>query len=213
MDPILVGYISLTAALVITPGATTAVVVRNTLASGWRGGIAAATGAALGNTTHATAAGLGLAVFVARVPILLVAIKIAGGLYLAWLGLASVRRIIAGRALPISGAIISGRDSIAQHHAVREGLTVNLLNPAIATFYLAVVPTFLPAGAPHSYYVELAAIHVGLAFLCHGIWAFGMDRLRHVLAHPVARLALEGLTAAALLFLAGRVVMSVAWRP
>lgn len=210
MDPLLLGYVSLTAALAITPGATTALVVRNTLASGWRGGIATAIGAAAGNTAYATAAGLGLAVFVARVPALLVAIRIGGGLYLGWLGLASLRRIVAGRALPISGVIISDHDSIARHHALREGLTVNLLNPAIATFYLAVVPTFLPEGASHGYYVELAAIHVGIAFICHIIWAFGMDRLRHVLAHPPARLALEGLTATALLLLATRVLLSIA---
>jgi threonine/homoserine/homoserine lactone efflux protein len=210
MNPLLLGYLSLTAALVITPGATTAVVVRNTLASGWRGGIAAAAGAAMANSTHAAAAGLGLAVFVARVPALLVAIKIAGGLYLAWLGIASLKRISTGAALPISGAIISGRDSIAHHHAVREGLMVNLLNPPIATFYLAVVPAFVPDGASHRYYVQLAAIHVGMAFICHTIWALALDRLRHLLTHPSARLALEGLTAAALLLLAARVLLSAA---
>ena len=210
MNPLLLGYLSLTAALVITPGATTAVVVRNTLASGWRGGMAAAAGAAMANSTHAAAAGLGLAVFVARIPALLVAIKVVGGLYLAWLGITSLRRIFAGAALPISTAIISGRDSIAHHHAVREGFTVNLLNPPIATFYLAVVPTFVPTGAPHTYYIQLAAIHVAMAFTCHTIWALAMDRLRHLLTHPSARLALEALTAAALLLLAARVLLSAA---
>ena len=208
MDPRFLGYLSLTAALVITPGATTAVVVRNTLASGWRGGIAAAAGAALANSTHAAAAGLGLAVFVSRIPAVLVAIKIAGGLYLAWLGIASVQRIVTGAALPISGVIISGTDSIAHHHAVREGLTVNFLNPPIATFYLAVVPTFVPNGASHGYYLQLAVIHVAMAFICHSIWALAMDRLRHLLTHPTARMALEGLTAAALLLLAARVLLS-----
>lgn len=210
MNPLLLGYLSLTAALVITPGATTAVVVRNTLASGWRGGIAAAAGAAMANSTHAAAAGLGLAVFVARIPALLVAIKIAGGLYLAWLGIASLKRVLTGAALPISGAIISGTDGIAHHHAVREGLMVNLLNPPIATFYLAVVPAFVPEGASHSCYVQLAAIHVGMAFICHTLWALALDRLRHLLTHPAARLALEGLTAAALLVIAARVLLSAA---
>lgn len=208
MNPLLLGYLSLTAALVITPGATTAVVVRNTVASGWRGGMAAAAGAALANSTHATAAGLGLAVFVMRIPALLIAIQSAGGLYLAWLGIASLKRMVTGAALPISGVIISGRDNIAHHHAVREGLMVNLLNPPIATFYLAVVPTFVPAGASHGYYVQLAAIHVGMAFLCHAIWALAMDRLRHLLTHPSARFTLEAVTAAALLLLAAQVLLS-----
>jgi threonine/homoserine/homoserine lactone efflux protein len=208
MDSLLLGYLSLTAALVVTPGATTALVVRNTLAGGWRGGLAAAAGAAVANTTHATIAGLGLAVFVAHVPGLLMAIRLAGGLYLGWLGLSSLRRLINGSALPISSAIISGEDSIAHHHAFREGVTVNLLNPPIAVFYLAVVPTFIRANASPGRYALLAAIHVTMAFTCHGIWAFAMDRLRHMLTQPNARLALEGLTGAALLLLSLRILVS-----
>ncbi len=211
MDPLFVAYLSLTAALVVTPGATTAVVVRNTLSSGWRGGMAAAVGAAAGNAAHATAAGLGLAIVIAQIPALLLAVQMAGGLYLAWLGIASARRLTRGDALPISSAVLGANSTVEHHHALREGVTVNLLNPAIATFYLAVVPSFLPAGAPRGYYVQLAATHVGMAFACHSLWAFGMDRLRHLLARPAARRALEGLTATALLLLSVRVLASANW--
>jgi threonine/homoserine/homoserine lactone efflux protein len=201
----LLAYVSLTAALVITPGATTAVVVRNTLAGGWRSGLAAAFGAAIGNSTHATAAGLGLAVVVSRVPMVLLFVQLAGGLYLAWLGISSLRRLLNHHALPASDAILNARGGDL-HHAVREGVMVNLLNPAIALFYLAVVPSFLPHPTPRGYYVQLAAIHIVMAFLCHGVWAFGLDRLRHALTHPAARMALEGVTASALLLLALRVL-------
>jgi threonine/homoserine/homoserine lactone efflux protein len=205
VDPLFVAYLSLTAALAVSPGATTAVVVRNTLSGGWRGGVAAAAGAALGNSTHATAAGLGLAVVVARVPAILLGIQLAGGLYLAWLAFGSVRRIYEHAALPASDQILAARTT-SGHHAAREGITVNLLNPAIALFYLAVVPSFVPDPAPRGYYVQLAAIHVAMAFLCHCAWAFGLDRLRHVLKRPGARIALEALTAGALFLLAGRVL-------
>lgn len=212
MDAQLAGYLSLTAALVITPGATTAVVVRNTLSTGWRGGLAAAAGAALGNSTHATAAGLGVAVLVSRSPNLFVAIKAAGGIYLAWLGLASLRRVITGNALPVAAAITAARDR-GHHHALREGLIVNLLNPAIATFYLAVVPSFVAGTASYGQYAKLSAIHVGMAFACHSIWAFGLDRLRHLMTSPRARLTLEAVTAAALLLLAARVLLAELLQP
>lgn len=212
MDPLFLAYLSLTAALVITPGATTAVVVRNTLAGGWRGGVAAALGAALGNSTHAAAAGLGLAMVVARVPVILVGIQFAGGLYLAWLGLGSARRLMRHNALPVSGAILAARGTSGRH-AAREGITVNLLNPSIALFYLAVLPSFLPAPAPRGYYAQLAAVHVVMAFAGHCAWAFGLDRLRHVLARPAARVALEVMTAGALFLLAGRVLSeALSWR-
>ena len=174
MDPLLLAYLSLTAALVITPGATTAVVV-------------------------------------ARLPVILLGIQLAGGLYLAWLGFGSTRRLMQHDALPISGTILAARGTIG-HHAAREGLTVNLLNPSIALFYISVVPSFLPTPTPRGYYVQLAAVHVVMAFVCHSAWAFGLVRLRHVLALPAARVALEALTAGALFLLAGRLLSEAIWR-
>lgn len=201
-------YFALTAALVITPGATTAVIVRNTLEGGWRSGVWAAVGAAVGNSTHAAVAGLGLAVVLTRSPQLFVGIQLAGGLYLAWLAVQSLRRVISHRALPASGAILATADPRRAHHAFREGVSVNLLNPAIATFYLAVVPSFVPASAGAAHYVGLAATHVGLAFAVHNAWAGSLDRLRHVLTSPRARVALEAVTAVTLGLLAGRVIAS-----
>lgn len=206
LGPLYAAYVSLTFALVITPGATTAVVVRNTLANGWRGGVWAAVGAAAGNSTHALAAGLGLALVLSRVPVLFTALKVAGGLYLLWLAVMSARRLLQHNALPSSAAILATGDPHGAHHAWREGLSVNLLNPAIATFYLAVVPSFVPASAPAGHYAWLAATHVGMAFVVHTLWALALDRLRHVLTRPGARMVLEGVTATALLLLALRVL-------
>ncbi len=206
LGPLYAAYLSLTFALVATPGATTAVVVRNTLASGWRGGVWAAVGAAAGNSSHAFAAGLGLALILSRVPVLFTILKVAGGLYLLWLAVASARRLVHHAALPASSAILAAGDSAQAHHAWREGLSVNLLNPAIATFYLAVVPSFVPTGAPGAHYVWLAATHVLMAFVVHTAWALALDRLRHVLTRPSARMVLEGVTTIALLLLALRVL-------
>ena len=88
----------------------------------------------------------------------------------------------------------------------RQGLTVNILNPVIATFYLVVVPSFLPAGAPPWYFAALAAIHVSLAFMCHGVWVFAFDRVRHFFHRPAARRTLEAISGIALVGLALRVL-------
>lgn len=205
-DSLYATYLSLTFALVITPGATTAVVVRNSLDSGWRGGLWAAGGAAVGNSAHAAAAGLGLAVVLSRSPRAFTALQVAGGCYLLWLALKSARRLFRHEALPASQTILTATRTTRPHHAWREGLSVNLLNPAIATFYLAVVPAFIPVDAPRAHYVWLAATHVGMAFIVHTLWAVGLDRLRHVLTRPAARLTLEAITAVALGVLAARVL-------
>lgn len=208
MDPLLVAYLSFTFVLVVTPGSTTAVVVRNTLMGGRAAGLAAAAGAALGNTSHAAAAGLGLAVVFSRWPAAMTGLRFAGAAYLAWLGAVSVYRVTrhadGGLALA-ADAPCAPRRSLWT--AIRQGLAINLLNPVIATFYLVVVPTFLYAGAPPWYYAVLAAIHVSMAFVCHGAWALGLHTVRRWLRAPRARRTLEGATGIALLSLAGRVLL------
>ena len=208
--PLLVAYLSFTFVLVITPGSTTAVVVRNTLAGGRAMGLAAAAGAAVANTSHATAAGLGLAVVFARWPLALMALRFAGAAYLGWLGVVSLyrtARFADGGLQVLSNGTTEGATA-QRRGSFRQGFTVNVLNPAIATFYLVVVPSFLPSGAPRWYFVVLAALHVTIAFACHGLWAVGLDRVRRVFRRPESRRLLEGATGVALIALAGRVFLA-----
>jgi hypothetical protein len=85
-------FVTFTAVLVVTPGSTTAVVVRNTLEGGRRAGYLTALGAAIANTTIAIACGLGLSLLLAVWPGSLTAIKIGGAVFLAWLGISSLYR-------------------------------------------------------------------------------------------------------------------------
>ena len=205
MDPLFIAYVSFTAVLVLTPGSTTAVIVRNTLMGGRLAGFKAAMGAAIGNTSHATAAGLGLAVVFTRWPMAMSALRVCGAIYLGWLGVRSVYRVVKH---PDGGLQLlnpAEGDAGTRHErgtSFRQGLAVNLLNPAIATFYLVVVPSFLPAGAPSWYFAGLAAVHVAMAFVCHGLWAIALDRVRRLLTRPAARRWLEGATGVALIALA-----------
>jgi threonine/homoserine/homoserine lactone efflux protein len=149
-----------------------------------------------------------VAVLVARLPDLLTILRLAGALYLSWLG---ARSLWAAATLPDGGVHApdtrrggTGRDV----RSFREGVTVNLLNPAIASFYLAVVPSFVPAAAPRWWYGVLAACHVLMALTCHSVWAVALDRLRAFFHRPAARRLLQAGTGVALLALAGRVFIS-----
>lgn len=206
MDALLAAYLGVTMILVATPGATTAVVVRSALTHGRTGGLAAATGAALGNLTHAAVAGCGLAVLIAARPAAMVGVRIAAAVYLAWLGVQSFyRAAVGGVHLPadVAGEAI-GIDRDERRGRFRDGFTTTLLNPATATFYLAVVPAFLPLRTPW-WFAALAAIHVAMAFTCHGAWAVGIGAARHAMSAS-ARRALEAAAGIALLWLAARVV-------
>ena len=203
VDARLATYLSLTTLLALTPGATTAVVVRNALAGGRRTGFAAAIGAAAGNATQAAASGLGLALLLGRVPAVLLILRVAGALYLAWLGMTSLTRIF-GERRPL------GREghSSQTRSAFRQGLVTNLLNPPIITFYLVIVPSFLPADAGPRHFAALAAMHIAIALVCHAGWAMAFDRLRTLFAKPAFGRALEVGTGVALLILAARTLIT-----
>ena len=217
MDQQLAAYLVFTTLLVLTPGSATAVVVRNVLDGGRRQGVAAAGGAAAGNTTYAVLAALGLAAFFARMPTAFLLLRIGGTVYLAWLGMKSLWAAWRPQLLDVArigltelpGGLDGGGTARADR-AVRDGFSQgfanNLVNPAIATFYLAVVPSFLDGPpAPQSRYALYAAIHITMAFAYHSAWVWALHAMRTFWSKPGARQMLETLTGLALLALAARV--------
>jgi threonine/homoserine/homoserine lactone efflux protein len=204
-DPSLAAYVALTALLVVTPGSSTAMVVRHVLGGGRAAGLAAAAGIAVANASWAVAAGLGVTAILSRVPLVFALIRFGGAAYLAVLGVRALGRAL----LPSQETILaraeddpSGPDLGA---AFRDGVVVNLLNPPIATFYIVVVPSFMTGPEPGRFAL-LAAIHIGLALLCHAAWAVGFASLRTVWAHPATRRGVDMAIGIALLALAVRML-------
>jgi threonine/homoserine/homoserine lactone efflux protein len=209
IDAQLWAYLVFTTLLVITPGSATAVVVRNVLEGGHRQGMAAAVGAAIGNTTYAVLSGLGLAAVFARSPVAFTALRLVGTAYLAFLGVRSLRAAWDARPSVLPG----GLEAAGTHGAaasmrtgVTQGFANNLVNPAIATFYLAVVPSFLgTAPLASARYALFATIHVSMAFAYHSSWVWALHVMRALWSRPNARRLLETLTAVALFALALKV--------
>jgi threonine/homoserine/homoserine lactone efflux protein len=194
----LAAYASVTFLLAVTPGATTAIVVRNVLAGGRRTGLAAALGAACGNITQAGLAGVGVALLLRHAPSALLVLRLTGAAYLAWLGIQSLDTFVRGRSLaPGAGARPADHRS-----AFREGWTGNLLNPSVTTFYATIVPTFLPPDGGAAAFVVLAAIHVTLALVCHISWAMALHSLRTLFAGGAFSRSLEAITGVVLVLLA-----------
>jgi threonine/homoserine/homoserine lactone efflux protein len=176
--------------------------MRHALLGGRPAGIGAACGAAVANSTHALAAGLGLAVIVVRVPAVATGLRYAGSAYLAWLAWQSLRR--AWRGPTIADRVAHA--SLRTPAPFMDGVLVNLLNPAIATFYLVVVPDFLRGDTRWSTYLLFAAIHVALAWTCHVMWTLLFDRVRTAAHSRGVVRALDGVAGIALAALAWRTV-------
>jgi threonine/homoserine/homoserine lactone efflux protein len=208
-DSSFLAFVSFTVVLVATPGSTTAVVVRNTLEGGRRAGYLTALGAALANTTIAIACGLGLSLLLAVWPGSLTAIKFAGALFLAWLGVSSLHRAFrhadGGIQLALDVNEAPPRSDAGAYFG--DGLAINLLSPVIISYYLSVVPAFIPASASRFYYSGLAATHVSLALACHSLWATGLDMMRRWFVAPWTRRTLQAATGLALIALALRILI------
>jgi threonine/homoserine/homoserine lactone efflux protein len=200
------GFAAITVPLVATPGASTAVVLRNSLAGGVRAGVATAVGANSGSICYGLLTAFGVAVALQRWPAVWLALRVAGTVYLAWLGLRSLRAAVTYVGTDANGATAPDRPSWAR--SVRDGFVTNALNPSLATFYLLIVPQFIPRGAPPvSSALTLTAFHVTLALTWHLTWAAAGGTLSHTLSRTKPRRILEAISGIALLTLAIKLLL------
>jgi threonine/homoserine/homoserine lactone efflux protein len=142
---------------------------------------------------------LGLAIVMTRVPQAFVGVRYAGCAYLLWLGGRSLWRAIRPPATEPSAAVADGV-------AFGQGFITNILNPSIFTYYVVVVPSFMPAGTGTSRYVLLASLHISIAFACHNAWSGLFNQIGHLMRSPRARRAFDTLAGVALTGLAIRLL-------
>ena len=201
------GFAAITVPLVATPGASTAVVLRNSLAGGVRSGVATAVGANTGSICYGLLTAFGIAVALQRWPMVWVVLRWAGTAYLAWLGIRSLRLAWTYRGAAARGREQAERPSWAR--SVREGFMTNVLNPSLATFYLLILPQFIPRDAPPvASALTLTAFHVSIALTWHLTWAAAGGTLSATLSRPAPRRILEGISGVALVALALKLALA-----
>src|SRR6201999_4000536 len=88
--PLLV-FIGVAAIVIIIPGPDTAVVTKNVLIHGRRAGLGTSLGVSTGLAIWTIAAAVGLASLVRASEVAFTALKLAGALYLVWLGVQALR--------------------------------------------------------------------------------------------------------------------------
>ena len=210
----------------VTPGPETMLVLRYG-ALRRRAGLFCTTGTALGALVWAVLAITGVAAIMQREPALLAAVKTVGGIYLLFLGAKaayplirtwwSTRRSLAtasaggsASATGASGAVEASTGSLdlaAVNASLRTpsalssfttGLFTALTNPKSGLFFLAVLPTFIPADPALVDY----AIVVGTIVGCLGLYAAGLvlvaDRVSSLLRTPKADMVLDIVSASVL---------------
>jgi threonine/homoserine/homoserine lactone efflux protein len=174
-------FLAMTVLLSVSPGPDDVLVLRSSLRGGARLGLAAVVGVAAGSLAWGVAAAVGLAAVVARSAPVYEGVRLAGAAYLVLLGAVPLvaearRRVRSVPAVIPPGRPERERPSGGAVGAFAAGLTSDLLNPKIGVFYLAVVPQFVPAGAPAlQYSLLLCAVDVAVAVS----WLAGLVWLAH----------------------------------
>lgn len=126
--------------VVIAPGTGVVYTLALGLGQGRRAASWAALGCTIGIVPHLIAATLGLAAILHASALLFNIVKFAGVAYLLWLAWSSLR---SEGALNVS----SQKSSDPGWRIARRGALINVLNPKLSIFFLALLPPFLSGNA------------------------------------------------------------------
>jgi threonine/homoserine/homoserine lactone efflux protein len=180
--------------IVLLPGPDTLVVVRNIVRGGRARGVATVIGVLCGLTVWVTLASLGLSALLRASKVGYDVLRIAGAVYLLWLGIQSLR---ARRSLltddgPSRGGLLGSGFSA--------GVLTDLLNPKVGVFFVS----FLPGFVPHGYSVGATTLLFGVIFIVETALYFAVllvlaGRVTSWLNSPRIRRRLDAATGVVLL--------------
>jgi threonine/homoserine/homoserine lactone efflux protein len=128
-------------AIAVSPGPGIFYVAARTLAGGRGEGLASSFGTGLGGLVHVAAGAVGVSALVMASAEAFTILKLAGALYLVWIGIKAIREA----RQPFEARVTT----TGAARAFREGILVEALNPKTAAFFLAFLPQFVdPSAGP-----------------------------------------------------------------
>ncbi|MCD5345229.1 LysE family translocator [Agromyces sp. S2-1-8] len=168
-------FIVASVVLIVIPGPSVLFVIGRSLALGRVGGLLSVVGNAIGMLPLIAAVALGVGVIVAQSVVVFTAIKIAGALYLAYLGIQAIRHR-ADASAAVTGTVVR-RSPV---RLLSEGFFVGVSNPKTIAFFVAVLPQFVDfdAGSIPLQLAELGLVFVVLALACDSVWALAAGSAR-----------------------------------
>lgn len=183
----LLAFLGVSALVIVTPGQDTALTIRNTLVGGRRAGVLTAIGVSSGQAIWAVAAAGGIAALLRTSEPAFVAVRLAGGAYLAYLGAQALRSALRrGPAhAPRAGRPRRGLAPL------RQGAISNLGNPKMAVFFTSLLPQF---GASFPALLALGLVFCSLTLVWLSGYAVAVAKAGEVLRRPRIRRALDAVT-------------------
>lgn len=219
----LLAFALATVVILIVPGPDLMLMLKNAAKGGRSGARWTATGIMVGNTIVATGAALGITALLLNFSGVFTVVKIAGGIYLLFLGVQAFRSYMRLRreakdsaaeaartgedAEPVTGTIemVSAvTPTSSRGRSFRQGLLSNLLNPKLAAFYISLFPQFeLSALGPVAGHLVLAGMFVAMALVWYVLLVLFLSSLGGLFQRPKVARRTEAVAGASLLGIGG----------
>lgn len=184
-NPLLLAFLLASFLLAVTPGPVVFFIVSRTLVDGRKAGLLTVAGAALGGCGNALGTALGLAALFSVSALAFTVVKLAGALYLFYLGWQALRASRVQQRLA-TNLKISGKVQFT------EGVWVALLNPKTTLFFAAFLPQFMsPDESAFAQSVVFGLSFVFIAALTDSIYVLAAALVRGAMGN-VGKLASIG---------------------
>ncbi|MET0370944.1 MAG: LysE family translocator [Sphingobium sp.] len=198
----LAAWTVLATGLVLVPGPDTMLVAGHAARRGLRAGMAAIGGIQLGGLFFMALCGFGFLSVLNAVPGVFMAVKIAGAIYLAWMGIGLLRGAIRPRS-DVPERMRLGSSPFVQ------GFISTILNPKVAVFFLAALPQFVGTGPDAPLHgMLLIAIVYALGFIWCALLAILATKAGNRVGQSSAMRWFEGALGLSFFGLAGRLALA-----
>ncbi len=185
----LLAFLVIATVLIAVPGPSVLFVVTRSLTLGRRAGLATVVGNAAGVYVQVVAVALGVGAIVQESIAVFTVIKLAGALYLVYLGVQSFRH-----RRELAAALGRAVEPRELRRILVDAFAVGLANPKVIVFFVAVLPQFVDpsAGSVALQLLTLGAVFCTIALVCDGVWALAAGAARAWLVRSPRRLEAIG---------------------
>ncbi|MGG0465108.1 LysE family translocator [Priestia aryabhattai] len=176
--------------LIILPGPDTAVMTKNTLTAGKRGGFKTMIGICCALSIHTLTAIVGLSAIIAKSALLFSIFKYIGAVYLIYLGIKSLWTL---RNQETAETVVENK--YKNRSSFKQGFLTNLLNPKIAVFFLTFLPQFVNPGS-HTFmpFLILGITYIVLTVMWYLFYIYLLNQISAFMKKPKIQKVIEGIT-------------------
>lgn len=160
---LLLSFIGAAIILAIMPGPDNILVLTESITNGKRNGIALSIGLSLGVMVHTIAAATGVSLIIQTSAIAFSIIKYFGALYLFYIAFTTIRE-------KESKSNILSKE-ISTIKLIKKGFFMNVLNPKVSLFFIALLPQFI---SRNGFHITIQMIILGFVFMLISFFIFSI---------------------------------------